>query len=168
MFIGNSATGENSWVPTGGEPVPSEETGQAYFDHDDHSEFMESLNTTNNPDDVVEELKQARSKKLKKTAERAPARSRGSSKGEITQCVDSFTEVAKSLVGEEIHKSDRLTVSIKAAVDILNSTEGVEVGSRFWVNATEVLENETKRVLWLQMPEAARLNWMTMQVEKMA
>lgn len=44
----------------------------------------------------------------------------------------------------------------------------MEVGSRFWVNATEVLENETKRVLWLQMPEAARLNWMTMQVEKMA
>lgn len=105
---------------------------------------------------------------MKKSVERAPARSRGSSKGEITQCVDRFTEVAKSLVGEEIHKSDRLTVSIKAAVDILNSTEGVEVGSRFWVNATEVLENETKRVLWLQMPEAARLNWMTMQVEKMS
>lgn len=83
LFNGNSATRENSWVPTGGESLPSEGVSQDYFDHDGHSEFMESLNTITNMDapDVVEELKHARSKNLKKSIEKGPARSRGSSKG---------------------------------------------------------------------------------------
>lgn len=53
---------------------------------------------------------------------------------------------------------------IKAGIDILNKTEGVVVASPFYVNATEVLENETKSILWLQMPGAP---WMTKKVEKM-
>lgn len=105
---------------------------------------------------------------MKKSIEKGPARSRGSSKGKITDAVDRFTEVDKSLVDSETHTTDRLHATIKAAVDILSRTPGVEVGSPFWVNATEVLENETKRVLWLSMPEEARLNWITMQVEKMS
>lgn len=43
-------------MPTRGESLPSEGASQDYFDHDDHSEFMESLDTTINVDapDVVE------------------------------------------------------------------------------------------------------------------
>lgn len=40
-------------------------------------------------------------------------------------------------------------------------------GLTFWVNAIEILEKQTKRTLWLQMPEATRLPWMTKQVDKM-
>lgn len=58
---------------------------------------------------------------------------------------------------------DELQGSIKAIVDIRNNTKGVEVASPFWVNATGVLE--TKRILWLQMQEAARLPWMIKQVD---
>lgn len=47
--------------------------------------------------------------------------------------------------------------SIKDAVDILNNTKGVGVVSSFWVNAIEVLENETKHMLWLDIPESTRL-----------
>lgn len=49
----------------------------------------------------------------------------------------------------------KLRDSIKAVIDIINNMEVVEMASPFWVNSTEVLENETKRILWLQMPEEA-------------
>lgn len=48
--------------------------------------------------------------------------------------------------------NSKLPKSIKAAIEILNYTEGVEVASPFWVNAMEVLENDTKRMQWLKMP----------------
>lgn len=44
-----------------------------------------------------------------------------------------------------------LSNSIKVAIDILNNNEGIEAASLFWVNATEILENETKGMLWLWM-----------------
>lgn len=149
LIVGNSATVENAWVPTNDESLPSEGPSQEYFDHDDCSKLIESYNTTNLYDatNVVEELKYARAKKLKKAIKKGLMRSRGSLKREITQYVDSFTEVAKFLIGGETHTTDRLHASLKGVVDIIYSTEGVEVGSTLWVNTIEVLENETKRVL---------------------
>lgn len=57
--------------------------------------------------------------------------------------------------------------SIKAAVNILNNIERVEVASLFWVNATEVLKNDAKLTLCLTMLKAAQMPWMIKQVEKM-
>lgn len=66
-------------------------------------------------------------------------------------------EVLKSLIGtkKETNATDGLCNSIKAAVEILNNTNRVEVGSPFWVNTTEVLENETNQMLRLTMPKVA-------------
>lgn len=48
---------------------------------------------------MVDELKQAKHKKLKKSSEKTSMQSRSTMKGEFTQCIESFTEVAKSLIG---------------------------------------------------------------------
>lgn len=50
----------------------------------------------------------------------------------------------------------KLCDSVKTAIDILDHMEGFEVAKPFWVTAMKVLENETKRIQWLQMSEAAR------------
>lgn len=65
--------------------------------------------------------------------EKAPKPSKNTIKGELTQCMDSFIEVAKSLIGSRTMTTptEELRYSIKAAVDILNNTEGVEVGHLF-------------------------------------
>lgn len=83
--------------------------------------------------------------------------------------MESFTEVVKSLIGSRIMPTpaNELCNSTKVALDILKNTECVEVASPFWVNSIEVLENDTKHMLWLQMVEAARLSWMIEQVDKM-
>lgn len=60
-----------------------------------------------------------------------------------------FTEVAKTLISSI--SITTLSNSIKVAIDILNNNEGIEAASLFWVNATEILENETKGMLWLWM-----------------
>lgn len=64
---------------------------------------MESFNTTNISDvtDVVDDLKQTRKKKLKMSAKKGPTRSRGTMK------VESFTEVAKSLIGRKKETNPR-------------------------------------------------------------
>lgn len=112
------------------------------IDHGMQLEFMGSFNTpllleaTN----TVNELKQVRNKKLKKSSEKTLMRSRITMKGDITQCLESFTEVAKSLIGstKAITPTNELRDSIKAAIGILNNTDNVKVASPFWVNATEV------------------------------
>lgn len=171
LFTGNSATGENAWAPTTDAPMPSEGPTPNEDACDTHSDYMESYNTNllSDATDGIEDLKAARGKKLKKSSEKTPTRSRKTFKGDISQCMDTFTEVAKTLIASKssMTSSGVLTDSIKAAIDILNNTEGIEVASPFWVSATEVLENETKRTLWLQMPESGRLPWMTKQVDKM-
>lgn len=80
-------------------------------------------------------------------------------KGEISQYIESFTEVAKSFIDlrKAYTPAAELSESIKAAIDILNNMDGVEVESLFWVNAMEVLENDTKRMEWIQMPATAHL-----------
>lgn len=102
-------------------------------DHDMHSKFMESYNTNllSDATNVVEELKTARSKKLKKSFEITPTRSQNTIKGEISQCVETFTEVAKTLIGSKssMTSSDVLHDSVKVVVDILNNIEVVEVAS---------------------------------------
>lgn len=69
----------------------------------------------------------------------------------ITQCIKSFMEVAKSLIGSRKMTTPQndLWDSSKASIDILDNIEGVEVRLPFWVNATEVLKNKTKHMLWL-------------------
>lgn len=81
-------------------------------------------------------------------------------KRDITQSVKFFTEVEKSLFGtrKETNPTNKLWDSIKATIDMLNSTEGVEMASAFWFNATEVLENETMHMLWLAM--RSRSGWL--------
>lgn len=61
---------------------------------------MESFNATivSNSTEIVDELKDARKKKLKKSVEKTPPWSRSTMKWEIKQSVESFTEVAKSLI----------------------------------------------------------------------
>lgn len=146
-----------------------------FFGRNEQSEFMESFNTTNCIEpfntttfntDIVEDLKSGRTKKLKKNIEKGSTPSHGSLKGEMTHCICTFTKVATSLMGTR--KETNNFGSIKTAVEILNNMEGVEVASPFWINATEVLENETKRMFWLTMRKAARMSWMIKQVEKMS
>lgn len=156
-------------ISTDDEPIPNVSVYD-YVDHDNQSEFMRSFNTITLLDatNMVDDVKQARKNKLKRCTEKALTLSRGTMKGEITQCIESFIEVAKSLIGtrKETDFADELRDSVKAVVDILNNMEGVEITSPSWVNVTKVLGNETKRMLWLAMLEAARMPWMTKQLEK--
>lgn len=156
---------------TGDDPIPSKGPTPDEVDHDTHSEFLESFNTTVLLDaaSVVDELKTAKNNKIKRFSEKLPTHSGNTIKGEITQCVESFIEVAETLIiqGQTTTPNDALRHSIKAASDILNNTEGVKMASPFWVNVTEVLKNETKRTLWLQMRQATRLPWLIKQVDKM-
>lgn len=96
---------------------------------------MESNNTNllSDATDIVKELKTARNKKVKKSSEKTPTLSENTMKGEIIQCVETFMEVTKSLTGsrKRVKPSDELSDSIKAAIDILNNTEDVEVASPF-------------------------------------
>lgn len=114
-------------------------------EQDTNSEFMESFNTTilSERTEMVDDLKQTKHKKLKKPSGKTFTRSRSTMKEEINQCVESFTEVAKSLIGSRKTTTpmDELLDLIKAAIDILNNTEDVEVASPFWLNAIEILEN---------------------------
>lgn len=45
--------------------------------------------------DMVDKLKPARNRKMKRSSEKLPTSSRNTMKGEITQCVKSFTKVTK-------------------------------------------------------------------------
>lgn len=62
FFIGNSATGENAWVPTGDEPIPSEAPFPTSGDFYTGLEYMEFFNTTILSDATagVDKLKQVR------------------------------------------------------------------------------------------------------------
>lgn len=131
---------------------------------------MESFNTiVLDLTEMVDELKQARKKKLKKYVEKTPMRCRSTMKGKITQSVESFIEVVKSLIESRkvVNPANELHDSLKTTIDILNSTKGVKVATPFWVSTMEVLKYETKLMLWVQMPESARWPWMTKQINKM-
>lgn len=67
-FIGNSATEESVWILTSDEPIPSEGlTGD-----DVVIDFIETFDTTivSDPTDTMDELKQARKRKMKKVKRR--------------------------------------------------------------------------------------------------
>lgn len=82
LFICNSATGENAWAPTGDEQIPSKGPTPDDLDQDTRLEFMESINTTVLFDAAdVEELKNIRNKKIKRSNEKLPTRSRNIMKG---------------------------------------------------------------------------------------
>lgn len=75
LFIGNSAKGEKAWAPRGNEPLPSEGSTGDEFYGDTQSDFMESFSTTIVSDStkMVEELKEARKKKLNQLVEKTPS-----------------------------------------------------------------------------------------------
>lgn len=56
-------------------------------------------------------------------------------KGEMAQFVDSFTKVAKTLIGkcQMTTQTERFCDSVNEAIDILNNTESIEVALTFWV-----------------------------------
>lgn len=155
LFIDNSANGENAQLPTGNESMPSRgPTHDDDIDHESQTKFTESFNTTTH--ELTRRLIEVgQEDKLKKWLKRH-YRDQNIIKGEISLCIESFTEVAESFIDlRKAYTPDaELSGSIKAAIDILNNTDGVEVESLFSVNAMEVLENDTKRMEWLQMPEA--------------
>lgn len=76
MFIDDSLVGENLLVPTSVEFIPREGPIHSYVDHDSQLEFIESFNiaTLSDATVVVDELKQIRNKKLKKSVEIEPTR----------------------------------------------------------------------------------------------
>lgn len=79
MFINNNATSEKALAPTGDEPIPSEgPIPTTDVDYDTQSESMESFNTTilSDATNMVDELKQAKGKKLKKSVEKTTTRPR--------------------------------------------------------------------------------------------
>lgn len=100
LFIDNNATGKNAWAPMRDEPSRSEVPRGDEFHSGTSSDFIESLNTIVVSDSavMVEELKEARKKKLKRSFEKTPTRSRNTIKGEIMQYVESFIKVTKSLI----------------------------------------------------------------------
>lgn len=71
-------------MPTGDEAIPSEGPVQDDIDHDEQSQFMENNFTQLDATDLMEDLKYPRNKKLRKSIEKVPPRSRGTFKGEIT------------------------------------------------------------------------------------
>lgn len=79
----------------------------------------------------VDDVKHILSKKMNRSIEKLPTRSRSSMKAEITPSVESFTEVAKAMMShlQSTTQPETLTQSIKATIDILNNMEGIEVGS---------------------------------------
>lgn len=85
-------------------------------------------------------------------AKKTPPRSKNIVKGDIPQCMESFTEVAKSLIDSKkaFIPASKLCEPMKAAINILNNMNGIEKASPFMFNAMEVLENDAKR---MKMPE---------------
>lgn len=86
LFVGDSATGEDARTPTGDEPMPSKGPTTDEDAHDTHSEYMDSynINLLFNATDKIEELKIARSNKLKKSSKKTPTRSRNTEMGVIS------------------------------------------------------------------------------------
>lgn len=75
LFIDNSIADENAWASTGDEPIASEGTTPAQRSRSRHSiRFYGVVNTTIVPNapDMIDELKQARKKKLKILLRRHP------------------------------------------------------------------------------------------------
>lgn len=87
-------TGECAWVPKGNDPMACESPAGNDVDLESRTNFLESLDTrtVSNLPDNMDELKQARKRKMKKVAERTSPRSRNSAEGDISKCVESFTE----------------------------------------------------------------------------
>lgn len=77
-------------------------------------------------------------------------------KEDISQCVNTLTEVAKSLIEtrKEATPSATLDKHMKTIIDFLKQTEGVEVTSPFWMSQREAPKN-AKRTQWLHIQEAA-------------
>lgn len=116
---------------------------------------------------MVCELKQARKKILKKFAEKTPKRSRNTMKAEITQrgVLHQGGQIPDWLK-EDDNPYQQVARFLRLLV--INSTTWRCCGAvTFLGHTTEVLENKTKRILWLQMPKAAPMPWMIKQVEKM-
>ncbi|KAJ4981627.1 hypothetical protein NE237_032464 [Protea cynaroides] len=56
--------------------------------------------------------------------------------------------------------------TLKEAIQILNSLEGIELGSNHHVLALEVLEDRTKREMFITMHESARIPWLLRAIQR--
>lgn len=76
LFISNNSTSENVWAPTGDEPLLNKRPPGDEVEHDNQSDFTESFNTTIVSDSIemVDQRKEARKKKLKKSIGETPTR----------------------------------------------------------------------------------------------
>lgn len=70
---------------------------------------------------------------MEKATEKTTMLSRISAKGDISQCVNTLTKVAKSLfeTRKEVTPAAALDKHMKTAIDILNQKEAVDVASPF-------------------------------------
>lgn len=76
LFIGNSATAKNAWVPTSDEPMSSRDPIDDDCDRESH--YMESCNITTFPDtrNAIDEQKKARKRNMKKISEKTSSLSK--------------------------------------------------------------------------------------------
>lgn len=147
LFLGNSASGVNSWIPTGNTPPPfdSSSMGSALHGVDWETETAgetgDSLNSEENA--VVSEIKSFHKKRRAAQAnEGASSRSRTGFKSELKEIMTSLQDMAKS-VGNSNQGSSPSQKAIEDAVDALNQLEGVEMGSLFYYSAAAVLSEPT-------------------------
>lgn len=110
-----------------------------------------------------------RKRKIAKTDENTPTRSKDGLKGELFNAVKVLTDMAVKIVDKNEALKTVVTSSNKAiedAIGILNNLDGVEVGSPFYYRRVVFLSDFGKNIAWLKMPPEARLGWLIHCVEK--
>lgn len=111
----------------------------------------ESLNSEENA--VVE-------RKMAKTEENNPTRSKDAFKGELLNAVKVLSDMTVKIV--DINQAPKTIVSSsdkanEDAIDILNNLDGVEVGSPFYYRYVVFLSDSGQSIALLKMPPEARL-----------
>ncbi|XP_043699698.1 L10-interacting MYB domain-containing protein-like isoform X2 [Telopea speciosissima] len=109
----------------------------------------------------------------KKTKQKSKRSIGSSSKRSKSDDYDDVGDTLKRILALEEQRRAKMIggkkdTTLKEAVEILNSLEGIELGSNNHVLALEVLEDPTKREMFITMHESARIPWLLRAIQRKA
>lgn len=144
LLIKNSATDENAWISTGGEPIQSGGLTREDddVDRESYTKFMESFYNQSVKPDRYGRLTEARKEKKnwRKLLKRHLRAQKTLSRTKM-KCMESFIEISKSLIDSRKGSTPvtKLLKSMKATIDIPKG--GCQSVSRHFHKETMIFSN---------------------------
>ncbi|XP_042489876.1 L10-interacting MYB domain-containing protein-like [Macadamia integrifolia] len=115
------------------------------------------------PDEVLN-MKKKKKQKSKRSIGSSSKRSKSVDNDDVGETLKRILALEEQRRAKMIGVTKDTT--LKEAVQILNSLEGIELGSDHHVLALEVLEDRSKREMFITMHESARIPWLLRAIQR--